>query len=92
MLDISSTSAGYIQSDYFLFFTQRLKIHYHEKSLPDKPFKELPYRPDSLCSGQFRGQKGLGPREISLEIGKLSGFPAKKNNIPHFLNRPYINS
>jgi hypothetical protein len=35
----------------------------------------------SLCSGQFRGQKGLGPREISLENGKLSGFPAKKINL-----------
>jgi hypothetical protein len=29
--------------------------------------------------GQFRDQKGLGPREIiSLENGKLSGFPAKR--------------
>jgi hypothetical protein len=48
----------------------------------------------SLCSGQFRGQKSLGPHEIiSLENGKLSGFPAKKkNNITNFLNRPYIGS
>jgi hypothetical protein len=47
----------------------------------------------SLCSGQFRGLKGLSPREIiSLENGKLSGFPTKKNNIPHFLNPLYINS
>ena len=30
--------------------------------------------------------------KISLECKPLVTYPAKKNNIPHFLNQPYINS
>ena len=40
----------------------------------------------SLRFGQFEGQKCLANVEISLKN------TAKKNNIPHFLYRPYINS
>ena len=30
------------------------------------------------------------PCKISLEYKPLDTYPAKKNNIPHFLNQPYI--
>ena len=32
------------------------------------------------------------PCKISLEYKPLDTYPAKKNNIPHFLNQSYINS
>jgi hypothetical protein len=46
----------------------------------------------SLRSGQFRGQKGLGPLEKSLELSHYEFCPLKKNNLPHFPNQRYINS
>jgi hypothetical protein len=45
-----------------------------------------------LRSGQFRGQKGLGPLEKSLELSHYEFCPPKKNNLPHFPNQRYINS
>jgi hypothetical protein len=45
-----------------------------------------------LRSGQFRGQKSLGPLEISLEMAHYVVCPKKKNNIPHFQNQQCINS
>ncbi len=42
--------------------------------------------------GQFRGQKSLGPLEISLEKAHYVVCPQKKNNIPHFQNQQCINS
>ncbi len=44
------------------------------------------------ASGQFRGQKSLGPLEISLEMAHYVVCPQKKNNIPHFQNQRCINS
>ncbi len=44
-----------------------------------------------LRSGQFRGQKSLGPLEISLEKAHYVVRP-QKNNIPHFHNQRCINS
>ncbi len=44
-------------------------------------------------SGQFRGQKGLGTLEKSLEMPYyLYALSAKKNYLPHFQNERYINS
>jgi len=45
-----------------------------------------------MRSGQFRGQKSLGPLEISLEKAHYVVCPQKKNNIPHFQNQRCINS
>jgi len=41
-------------------------------------------------SGQFRGQKSLGPLEISLEMAHYVVCPPNKNNIPHFQNQGFI--
>jgi hypothetical protein len=46
----------------------------------------------SLRSGQFRGQKSLGPLEISLEMAHYVVCPQKKNYILHFQNQRCINS
>ncbi len=48
--------------------------------------------PRTERSGQFRGQKGLGPLEKSLELSHYELCPLKKNNLPHFPNQRYINS
>jgi hypothetical protein len=45
----------------------------------------------TIYSGQFRGQKSIGPLEISLEIAHYVVCP-HKNNIPHFQNQRCINS
>ncbi len=45
-----------------------------------------------LRSGQFRGQKGLGPLKKPREMPHYMFCPRKKNNIPDFLNQRYINS
>jgi hypothetical protein len=50
-----------------------------------------PYIVPSLRSGQFRGQKSLGPLKISLEMAHKVICP-QKNNIPHLQNQWYINS
>ncbi len=47
---------------------------------------------ESLRSGQFRGQKGLGPLEKPREMPHYMFCPRKKNNIPDFLNQRCINS
>ncbi len=46
----------------------------------------------ALRSGQFRGQKGLGPLEKQREMPHYMFCPRKKNNIPDFQNQRYINS
>jgi hypothetical protein len=46
----------------------------------------------SLRSGQFRGQKGLGPLEKPREMPHYMFSPRKKNNIPDFQNQQCINS
>ncbi len=51
----------------------------------------MPLNCPSLRSGQFRGQKSLGPLKISHEMNHKVSFP-QKNNIPHFQNQRYINS
>jgi hypothetical protein len=51
-----------------------------------------PKLPLAARSGQFRGQKSLGPLEISLEMAHYVVCPQKKINIPHFQNQRCINS
>ncbi len=43
-----------------------------------------------LRSGQFRGQKGLGPLEKSRELSHYEFCPRKENNISHFPNQRCI--
>jgi hypothetical protein len=43
-----------------------------------------------LRSGQFRGQKGLGPLEKSRELSHYEFCLRKENNISHFPNQQYI--
>ena len=45
-----------------------------------------------LRSGQFRGQKSLGPLKMSLEMAHKVIVPQKKNYVPQFLKQWYINS
>ena len=40
----------------------------------------------SYFSGQFRGQKSLGPLKMSLEMAHKVSVPQKKNMSPSFLN------
>ena len=46
----------------------------------------------SLRSGQLRGQKCLPTSKSPSKKNHKKLFPQKKNNIPHFLIWPYINS
>ena len=46
----------------------------------------------ALRSGQFRGQKSLGPLKKSLEMAQKVIVPQKKNYVPHFLKQRDINS
>jgi hypothetical protein len=41
----------------------------------------------TFLTPKFRGQKSLGPLEISLEMANYVVIPQKKNNIPHFQNQ-----
>ncbi len=45
-----------------------------------------------LHSGQFRGQKSLGPLKMSLEMAHKVIVLQKINYVPQFLKQRYINS
>ena len=44
----------------------------------------------SYFSGQFRGQKSLGPLKMSLEMAHKVSVPQKKKYVAQFLKQRYI--
>ncbi len=46
----------------------------------------------AMCKDNLRGQKSLGPLQMSLEMAHKVIVPPKKNYVPQFLKQRDINS